>query len=78
MFIFRQARAAALGYAVMGIFELRSRDWQEIRWFLVMADIWWPIATVVACYGGGPGRDNCDPDGLAQTRPVAVFFIVDV
>ncbi|SRR5258708_7862344 len=32
LFLYRQAGAATLGYAVMGVFELRSRNWQEIRW----------------------------------------------
>jgi hypothetical protein len=36
-FIFRQAGASTLGYAVMGIFELRSRHWQELRWPILMA-----------------------------------------
>lgn len=36
IFIYRQTGAATLGYAVMGIFELRSRNWQEIRWPVVM------------------------------------------
>jgi hypothetical protein len=37
--LYGQAGAATLGYAVMGIFELRSRNWQEIRYPLVMAAI---------------------------------------
>lgn len=57
VFIFRQAGAAALGYAVMGVFELRSRNWQEIRWPLVMAGIFNGlsfIASVVSLASGGP------------------------
>lgn len=30
-FVFRQGGAATLGFAVMGVFELRSRAWREIR-----------------------------------------------
>ena len=37
LFLYRQAGAATLGYAVMGVFQLRSRSWQEIRWPSVMA-----------------------------------------
>jgi hypothetical protein len=39
LFLYGQAGAAALGYAVMGIFELRSRNWQELRNPFVMAAI---------------------------------------
>lgn len=39
LFLYRQAGAATLGYAIMGIFELRSRNWQEIRWPVVMAAV---------------------------------------
>lgn len=38
-FLYRQAGAATLGYAVMGIFELRSRNWSEMRWPIVMAAV---------------------------------------
>jgi hypothetical protein len=37
IFLFGQAGAATFGYAVMGIFELRSRNWQEIRCPFIMA-----------------------------------------
>ena len=39
LFLYRQAGAATLGYAVMGVFELRSRNWQEIRYPSVMAGV---------------------------------------
>jgi hypothetical protein len=39
LFLYRQAGAATLGYAVMGVFELRSRNWQEIRSPNVMAGV---------------------------------------
>jgi len=57
VFIFRQAGAAALGYAVMGIFELRSRNWLEIRWPLVMAGVFNGlsfIASLLAFFAGSP------------------------
>ncbi len=38
-FIYRLAGAATLGYAVMGIFEIRSRNWHELRCPFVMAAI---------------------------------------
>ena len=37
IFLFGQAGAATFGYAVMGIFELRSRNWPELRSPFVMA-----------------------------------------
>ena len=39
LFLYRQAGASTLGYAIMGIFELRSRNWPEIRYPLVMAGV---------------------------------------
>ena len=36
IFLYGQAGAATLGYAVMGIFVLLSRNWQEIRYPVVM------------------------------------------
>lgn len=39
LFLYRQAGAATLGYAIMGIFEVRSGNWQEIRWPIVMAGV---------------------------------------
>ena len=39
IFLYGQAGAATLGYAVMGIFELRSRNWPELRSPFVMAAI---------------------------------------
>jgi len=37
LFLYRQAGAATLGYAVMGVLELRSRRWEELRLLAVMA-----------------------------------------
>jgi hypothetical protein len=57
VFIFRQAGAATLGYVIMGVFELRSRNWQEIRWPLVMAGIFNGLAfisSLVSFVVGGP------------------------
>ena len=57
VFIFRQAGAATLGYAVMGIFQLQSRNWQEIRWATTMAGVFNGlsfIASIIALVTGGP------------------------
>jgi hypothetical protein len=48
VFIFRQAGAATLGYAVMGVYELRSRNWQEVRWPAVMAGIFNGLSFIVS------------------------------
>ncbi len=39
IFLYGQAGAATLGYAVMGIFELRSRNWQELRYPFIAAGV---------------------------------------
>lgn len=39
LFLYRQAGASTLGYAVTGIFELRSRSWMEIRLPNLMAGV---------------------------------------
>ncbi len=39
LFLYRQAGASTLGYAVTGIFELRSRSWLEIRLPNLMAGV---------------------------------------
>jgi hypothetical protein len=39
LFLYRQAGAATLGYAVMGMFEVRSRNWREVRGPIVMAAV---------------------------------------
>jgi hypothetical protein len=57
VFIFRQAGAATIGYAVMGVFELRSRNWQEIRWPVAMAGVFNGISflvTLLALTATGP------------------------
>jgi len=38
-FLYRQAAAATLGYGVMGVFELRSRSFEQIQLPLVMAAV---------------------------------------
>jgi hypothetical protein len=56
-FVFRQGGAATLGFAVMGVFELRSRSWQEIRLPNLNALVFNGaslIATIVAIVSGDP------------------------
>ena len=57
VFLIRQAGAASLGYAVMGILGLRSGTWNELRLPLVMALIFNGfsfIASVIALFSGEP------------------------
>jgi hypothetical protein len=57
MFLMRQAGAASLGYAVMGVFGIRSGAWHELRLPLVMALIFNGfsfIASVIALFSGEP------------------------
>lgn len=48
VFIFRQAGAATLGYAVMGLYELRSRRWSEMRLPVLMAAVFNGISCVAS------------------------------
>ena len=57
VFLIRQAGAASLGYAVMGIFGLRSRAWAELQLPLVMAIVFNGfsfLASAVALFSGEP------------------------
>ena len=57
VFLMRQAGAASLGYAVMGVFGIRSGVWNEIRLPLVMALIFNGfsfVASVVALFSSEP------------------------
>jgi hypothetical protein len=57
VFLIRQAGAGSLGYAVMGVYGLRSRAWQELRLGLVMALIFNGfsfVASVIALFSGEP------------------------
>lgn len=57
VFLIRQAGAASLGYAVMGLYGLRSRAWTELRLGLIMALIFNGfsfIASVIALFSGEP------------------------
>lgn len=57
VFIIRQAGAASLGYAVMGLYGRRSSVWSEVRLGLVMALIFNGfsfIASVIALFSAEP------------------------
>jgi ABC-type cobalamin transport system permease subunit len=56
-FIFRQAGAATFGYAIMGIMELRSRNWADMRCAILMAAVFNGfslVASVVSLISGDP------------------------
>jgi len=57
VFLMRQAGAASLGYAVMGVYGIRSGAWMELRLPLVMALIFNGfsfVASVIALFSGEP------------------------
>ena len=57
IFLIRQAGAASLGYAVMGIYGIGSGAWHELRLPLIMALVFNGfsfIASVVALFSGEP------------------------
>jgi hypothetical protein len=56
-FVFRQGGAATLGFAVMGVYELRSRAWREIQLPSLNAMLFNGaslIATILAIFAGDP------------------------
>ena len=58
LFLYRQGGAATLGYAVMGVLELRSRRWEELRLPAVMAGMFNGVsflASIVAIATGQGG-----------------------
>jgi hypothetical protein len=58
LFLYRQAGAATLGYALMGMGELRSRRWEELRLPMLMAAVFNGIsflASVAALISGQGG-----------------------
>jgi hypothetical protein len=50
IFLYHQAGAGTLGYAIMGIFELRSRNWLEIRFPSVMAAVFNGLSFLASLY----------------------------
>lgn len=69
VFVYRQAGAATLGYAVMGIFETRSRAWLDMRLPLVMALVFNGASVLVGVYAIA----NAEPGWLPLvTTPAAL------
>lgn len=57
-FIFREAGAACFGYAVMGIYELMSKKFSEIRIPLLMGGIFNGVALVVSLLALASGQNT--------------------
>jgi hypothetical protein len=77
LFLYRQAGAATLGYAVMGVFELRSRNWQEIRYPSVMAGVFNGLSFLAALLTIALGESLLLPAVVAiATLGVTVATIV--
>jgi hypothetical protein len=60
-FVYQQAGAATLGYAVMGVFELRSRHWTEVRWPLVMAAVFNGVSFLISLLALATGQPSWLP-----------------
>jgi hypothetical protein len=48
LFLYRQAGAATLGYAIMGVCELRSRRWEELRLPVLMGAVFNGVMTAAS------------------------------
>ena len=72
LFIYRQAGAATLGYAVMGIFELRSRDWSQMRWPALMALTFNALGFLASLWSLYKGSSNSVIDPLLLPVIIAV------
>jgi predicted neutral ceramidase superfamily lipid hydrolase len=48
LFVYRQGGAALLGYAMLGVFEVRSRSWSEVRSAAVMVVVFNTLAALVS------------------------------
>lgn len=70
-FMYRQAGAATAGYAVMGIWELRSLRWVEIRLPTVMALVFNGLAFVASLLELG-----AITVGVALVAPASLLFTV--
>ena len=76
-FLYGQAGAATFGYAVMGIFELRSRNWQELRNPFVMAAIFNGASFLASLYTIALGESLVFPLLIAfSTLAVTIASIV--
>ena len=73
VFIYRQAGAATLGYAVMGLFELRSRVWRELRLPAIMAAVFNSVSAVASVVAIAMGDRSFLPIVIA---PVALAVTI--
>ena len=77
IFLYGQAGAATFGYAIMGIFELRSRNWQEIRCPFIMAAIFNGVSFLVCLLSIALGEPLFLPVLVAvSTLAVTIAIIV--
>ena len=67
LFLYRQGGAATLGYAVMGVLELRSRRWEELRLPAIMAGTFNGISFIASLVAIATGQGSwlAYPVGLA-------------
>jgi len=67
LFLYRQGGAATLGYAVMGVLELRSRRWEELRLPIIMAGAFNGISFLASLVAIATGQGGwlAYPVGLA-------------
>lgn len=70
-FLYREAGAATLGYAVMGIWELRSLRWDEMRLPTVMAFVFNVLAFIATVLEASPVTL-----GIALVLPASLAFAI--
>ena len=73
VFLYRQGGAASLGYAAMGIFELRSLNWEELRLPIIMALVFNGLSFILSLFAILMGEPSLLPFVIA-----AVSLIVTV
>lgn len=71
LFLYRAAGAATLGYAVMGVFNLWSRNWTEIRLPVLMAIVFNGVSFFAAIAAIAHG----DPLLMPVTVAIATFVV---
>jgi hypothetical protein len=71
VFVYRQLGAATVGYGVMGIFQIRSRRWAELRLGSLMAAIFNTLAFCIGIAALVLGK----PPLLPAVLVVAPFFL---
>jgi hypothetical protein len=71
VFIYRQLGAATVGYGIMGIFQVRSHRWPELRLASLMAAIFNTLAFIIGILALALGK----PPLLPAILVVAPFFL---